>query len=92
MKKIEDKILSITNEWLIKRLEDEWSTLEDSQKKLKNKLTSKKNDEDSIKATFLQAELLFTDPVKMWRNSNFETRQLMTMVWFSGILYYEKTQ
>ena len=92
MKKIEDKILSITNEWLIKRLEDEWSTLEDSQKKLKNKLTSKKNDEDSIKATFLQAELLFTDPVKMWRNSNFETRQLMTMVWFSGILYYEKNQ
>lgn len=90
MKKIEDKVLSITNEWLTKKLEDEWSTLQALQYDLQNRMVSQKNDINTIRNTFSQAELLFTNPVKLWKNSQYEIRQLLIMVWFGWILYYEK--
>ena len=79
MKKIEDKVLSITNEGLIKKLEDERATLEELQKTLKNNMTNQKSSQDNIKNTFLQAESIFTDPVKKRKESNFEMRQLLTL-------------
>ncbi len=82
MKKIEDKVLSITNEGLIKKLEDERATLEELQKTLKNNMTNQKSSQDNIKNTFLQAESIFTDPVKKRKESNFEMRQLLTLVRF----------
>ncbi len=82
MKKIEDKVLSITNEGLIKKLEDERATLEELQKTLKNNITNQKSSQDNIKNTFLQAESIFTDPVKKRKESNFEMRQLLTLVRF----------
>ena len=80
--KIEDKVLSITNEGLIKKLEDERATLEELQKTLKNNMTNQKSSQDNIKNTFLQAESIFTDPVKKRKESNFEMRQLLTLVRF----------
>lgn len=82
MKKIEDKVLSITNERLTKKLEDEWSTLEALQHDLQNRMVNQKNDINTIRNTFSQAELLFTNPVKFWKNSQYEIRQLLIMVWF----------
>ena len=82
MKKIEDKVLSITNEGLIKKLEDERATLEELQKTLKNNMTNQKSSQDNIKNTFLQAESIFTDPVKKRKESNFKMRQLLTLVRF----------
>ena len=64
------------------KLEDERATLEELQKTLKNNMTNQKSSQDNIKNTFLQAESIFTDPVKKRKESNFEMRQLLTLVRF----------
>ena len=73
-------------------MEEEWATLEELQQSLNDKLSHQKKDKDSIKETFLQAERLFTDPVKTRKEFDFQIRQSLIMVWFGGILYYDKKQ
>ena len=92
MKSIENKVLTITNEGLIKRLEEEWSTLETLKDELLKKMKNHKNSEDAFEITLSQSEPMFTSPAIMWENSNFEIRQLLTMVWFGGFLFYKKKQ
>lgn len=90
MEKIEEKILSISNEWLTKKMEEEWSTLETLQEDLLRKINNQKEDEDNIEETLSQIECIITDPVGMRKNSNYEIRQLLFMVRFGGVLYYKK--
>lgn len=67
---------------MTKKLEDEWSTLEALQQDLQDRMTTQKKDSNTIKATFSQAELLITNPVKKWKTSQYEIRQSLIMVWF----------
>lgn len=90
MEKIEEKILSISNPWLTQKMEQEWSSLDTLKEDLIRKMKNQKDDEDNIEQTLSQTEYIFTEPVQMWRNSNYELRQLLFMVWFGGILYYKK--
>ena len=90
MEKIEEKILSVSNEWLTKKMEQEWSALETLQDDLIRSMKNQKDDEDNIEQILSQTECIFTKPAEMWRNSNFEIRQLLFMVWFAGVLYYKK--
>ncbi|WP_312090934.1 hypothetical protein [Chryseobacterium sp.] len=71
-------------------MEQEWSALETLQDDLIRKMKNQQDDEDNIEQTLYQTEYIFTKPAEMWRNSNYEIRQLLFMVWFSGILYYKK--
>lgn len=71
-------------------MEQEWSSLDTLKEDLIRKMKNQKNDEDNIEQTLSQTEYIFTEPVQMWRNSNYELRQLLFMVWFGGILYYKK--
>lgn len=63
-------------------MEGEWATLQALQDDIQNRMTNKKHDDDTAKTTFSQLELLITDPVEHWKNSDYETRQLLIMVWF----------
>lgn len=92
MDKIEHKILSVSNENLIKKLEIEWATLETLKEDVEKKMNHKKNDKENLESILSQTEYLFTDPVGMWKKSNYEIRQLVFMVRFGGILYYKKNQ
>ncbi len=92
MSKIEEKIVTITNDQLSKKLEDEWSSLQTIKEVIEDKINNKRSDEYDITTTLSQIEPLFTDPVAMRENSKFDIRQLLFMVWFSGILYYKKDQ
>lgn len=71
-------------------MEQEWSSLDTLKEDLIRKMKNQKDDEDNIEQTLSQTEYIFTEPVQMWRNSNYELRQLLFMVWFGGILYYKK--
>lgn len=90
MKKIEDKLLSITNEGLITRLDQEWSSLETIQDDIERKINRDENDGDDFETILSQIESIFTNPFLMWKNGNFEIRQLLSMVRFGGILFYDK--
>lgn len=90
MEKIEEKILSITNEWLLQKMEQEWSALDTLQEDLIRKMNNQKDAEDNIEQIISQTECIFTQPVQMWRNYDYEIRQLLFMVRFGGILYYKK--
>ncbi len=92
MKKIEEKVLSISNERLSQQLEDEWSALDTLQEDIKRKIDNQKNEVFDIEKALSQAEYLFTNPEEMREKSNFEIRQLLFKVWFGGILYYKKNQ
>ncbi|MET3539045.1 hypothetical protein [Chryseobacterium limigenitum] len=92
MDKIEHKILSVSNENLIKKLEIEWATLETLKEDIEKKMNHEKNDKQNLESILSQTEYLFTDPVGMWKKSNYEIRQLLFMVRFGGILYYKKNQ
>ena len=92
MKKIENKVLCVTNEWLIKKLEEERSTLESVYQEIKHKMASWNNNHQDLENTLSEAEYIFTQPLKLWKNSNYEIKQLLFMVWFGGILYYKKNQ
>ena len=92
LKNIENKVLTITNERLIIKLEEERSTLESLQNDLVKKINNHKNDEDNFEMTLAQSEPMFTNPVLMRNKSSFEIRQLLTMVWFGKVLYYKKKQ
>ena len=83
MKIIEDKILSVSNEGLIKKLEEEWSALETMYKDWKQKLNSVGNSEKDLEKIVSQAESIFTRPLEIRKKGNFELRQLLSMVWFS---------
>ena len=73
-------------------MEEEWSALEGLKEDLENKATAQTNDEENFEITLSFAELLFTDPVDFRKNSNYEIRQSLFMVWFGGVLYYKKNQ
>lgn len=90
MEKIEEKILSISNEWLTKKMESEWSVLETLQEDLLRKINHQQEDEDHIEETLSQIECIITNPLGMRKNSNYEIRQLLFMVRFGGVLYYKK--
>jgi len=92
MGKIENKVLSVSNEGLIKKLEEEWSILETLQKEIKKKIENYKNEKIDFEKIISQAEFLFTHPEEMRKKSNFEIRQLLFRVWFGGVLYYKKNQ
>ncbi|THV60743.1 zinc ribbon domain-containing protein [Chryseobacterium candidae] len=92
MDKIEHKILSISNESLIKKLEMERATLETLKGDLEEKMNHKRNDKENLESILSQTEYLFTDPVGMRKKSNYEIRQSLFMVRFGGILYYKKKQ
>ena len=92
MKKIENKVLAVTNEWLIKKLEEERSTLEAIYQEVKYQMTHHKKNDENFETTLSQAEYIFTQPLKLWKNSNYEIRQSLFMVWFGGVLYYKKNQ
>lgn len=82
MNKIEEKILSVSNEGLIRKLETEWATLETLYEDLEKKMKYQKSDEDNLEETLSQIEYMFTDPVGMRKKSNYEIRQLLLMVRF----------
>lgn len=92
MDKIEHKILSISNESLIKKLEMERATLETLKGDVEEKMNHKRDDRENLESILSQTEYLFTDPVGMRKNSNYEIRQSLFMVRFGGILYYKKNQ
>ncbi len=92
MDKIEHKILSVSNENLIKKLEIEWATLETLKEDVEKKMNRERNDKENLECILSQTEYLFTDPVGMRKKSNYEIRQLLFMVRFGGILYYKKKQ
>ncbi len=83
MKTIENKILSISNEGLIKKLEEERSALETMYKDWKKKLNSDGNNDQDLEKIVSQAESIFTRPLEIRKKGNFELRQLLSMVWFS---------
>lgn len=82
MDKIEEKLLSISNASLVKKLEDEWSTLETLLDDLTNKMNNQKSDADKLKKTLSQAENLFAKPVQVRKKSSFDIRQLLFRVRF----------
>lgn len=82
MDKIEEKLLSISNNSLVKKLEDEWSTLETLLDDLTNKMNNQKSDAEKLKKTLSQAENLFTKPVQVRKKSSFDIRQLLFRVRF----------
>lgn len=92
MKKIEEKLLVINHEWLIKKLEDERTQLEILHDDLKSKIKQQKNNEENLKKTLSQADFIFTEPVEVRKKSRYEIRQLLFRVWFSGNLHYQKNQ
>ena len=55
-------------------------------------MTHHKNSDENLETTLSQAEHIFTQPLKLWKNSNYEIRQSLFMVWFGGVLYYKKNQ
>lgn len=83
MKKIEEKILFISNDALTKKLEDERSTLEVLQGDFIKKMNPQQNEEDDLETILLQAETIFTNPVGMRKEGNFEIRQLLFRVRFA---------
>lgn len=92
MDQIETKLLSISNNMLVKKFEDEWSTLETLHQDLSSKIDNQKQDIKNLQQILNQAEHLCTKPVEMRKESNFEIRQLLFRVRFGWILYYEKNQ
>lgn len=92
MKKIEDRVLSVSNDTFIKRLEEERSLLDTLQNDIKGKMKNQKNHGDNFEHLLAQTEPMFVNPVLMRKKSNFELRQLLTMVRFGGVLYYQKNQ
>ncbi len=92
MDKIESKILTLSNEALISKLETERATLETLKGDLENKMNNKESNEENLESVLSQTEYMFTDPVGAWKKSNYEIRQLLCMVRFGGILYYKKNQ
>ncbi|NMR34920.1 hypothetical protein HIO71_12060 [Chryseobacterium aquaticum] len=71
-------------------MEQEWSALDTLQEDLITKMKNQQGDEDNIEQILSQTECIFTKPAEMWRNSNYEIRQSLFMVWFAGVLYYKK--
>lgn len=63
MDKIENKILSISNENLIKKLEMEWAILETLKEDVEQKMNHKRNDKENLESILSQTEFLFTNPV-----------------------------
>lgn len=92
MKKIEDKLLSVSNERLITKMEEERALLDSFQEDIQRKMKNRKSNEDNFGKLLAQTEPMFVQPLKMWKNSNFEIRQLLTKVRFGGVLYYKKNQ
>lgn len=92
MKKIEEKILAVSNEALIKKLEEERAVLSTLKEQIKINMNNQQNDEDNFEQLLAQSEPIFVKPVQMWRKSNFELRQLLSKVRFGGVLYYQKNQ
>lgn len=90
--KIEDKIFTVNNEKLIQKLEEERANLDHNKDIIIDKIANKKGDEYDINTTLDQIEPIFTKPVEIRKNSNYEIRQLLSMVRFSWILYYKKNQ
>ncbi len=82
MKKIEDKILSISNEKLIQQLENDWSTLETMKEDIEMKITNHNKESIDFEKMITEAEFLFTNPVQKREKSNYELRQLLFRVWF----------
>jgi len=56
--------------------------MEALQYELKDRMADLKNNENTIQTTFSKAESLITNPVKLWKNSDYDIRQLLIMVWF----------
>ena len=71
-------------------MEQEWSALDTLQEDLIRKMNNQKDAEDNIEQILSQTEYIFTQPVQMWRNCDYEIRQLLFMVRFGGVLYYKK--
>lgn len=82
MDQIETKLLSISNNMLVKKFEDEWSTLETLHQDLSSKIDNQKQDIKNLQQILNQAEHLCTKPVEMRKESNFEIRQLLFRVRF----------
>jgi hypothetical protein len=66
--------------------------LEAIYQEVKYQMTHHKNSDENLETTLSQAEYIFTQPLKLWKNSNYEIRQSLFMVWFGGVLYYKKNQ
>lgn len=92
MKKIEEKVLSVSHEGLIKKMEEERALLETLQDEVQRKMKNQKSSADNFEKVLAQTEPMFVNPIKMRKKSNFELRQLLSMVRFGGVLYYKKNQ
>ncbi len=92
MKKIEQKVVLVSNEGLIKKLEEEWTLLNTLQDEVKNKMKNNKTSQDNFDTILKQVKPMFINPLKIWKTSNFELKQLLSMVRFGGVLYYKKNQ
>jgi len=75
MDKIEERLLSISNTWLVKRLEDERSTLETLLNDLTNKINNRKSDTDKLKKHYRKLKTYLPNLCK------FEKKQL----WFKAV-------
>lgn len=92
MNKIEAKILFVSKEALIKKMEDEWSALETLKNDLQKKLLNKNEDSDDILELLNNVEPIFIKPVEMWKNHDYAIRQLLFGVRFGNVLFYKKNQ
>jgi hypothetical protein len=63
-------------------LEKDWSALEAQKVDLESRAATQVRGEENLEKTLLLAEQLFIDPVGFWKKSNYEIRQLLSMVWF----------
>ena len=90
MKKIEDKLLFVSKETLIKKMEDEWSALETLEKNLQNRILNKNEKNEDVLTLISNVEPLFTKPVEMWKDHDYAIRQLLFGVRFGHVLFYKK--
>lgn len=92
MKKIEDKLLFVSKEALIKKMEDEWSALEALEKDLQIRILNKNEKNEDILILLSNVEPIFTKPVEMWGDHDYAIRQLLFGVRFGHVLFYKKNQ
>ena len=82
IEKVKQKIVTTYNEQLSKELEDDWVKLCAIRDTIDDRINNKKSDEYDIQKTLDAIEPIFTDPVRMRENSNYEIRQLLFRVRF----------
>ena len=92
MKKIEEKLLFVSKEALIKKMEDEWSALEALEKNLQNRILNNNEKNEDILILLSNVEPIFTKPVEMWKDHDYAIRQLLFGVRFGHVLFYKKNQ